>query len=61
MTYAELLAKLKDLSQEQLQTDVVVEIPWDDECIPAIFCVASPSHDLLDQDHPIIQLISSRW
>jgi hypothetical protein len=55
MKYRELLEKLKQLSDEQLNCDVTVEDNCECECYPGELDICGPNHDSLDEDHPVIR------
>ncbi len=54
ITYRELLKNLQKLSEDQLDSDVTVELGLSDECFPAEFRICGEEHDVLDEDHPVI-------
>ena len=56
MTYQELWDKLQGLSDEQLQENVMVEDPYEQECYPADFKICGSEHTSLDEDYPILLL-----
>lgn len=54
MTYRELLECLKQLTSEQLECDLTVELGLSDECCLGELRIADCEHDLLDEWHPVI-------
>jgi len=58
MTYRELLDKLYELDSLQLEMDVTIEDPYEDECFPAELRICGPEHDKLDENHPVIYMVS---
>ncbi len=57
MKYNELLRCLNNLTEEQLQCDVTVELAMDhgsNECYPAELKICGFEHGVLDEDHPVI-------
>ena len=54
MTYREMLDMFGNLTDRQLDCDVTVEDPFNEECYPADFRICSKDHDKLDEDHPVI-------
>jgi hypothetical protein len=66
MTYRELLERLSSLSDEQLNCNVTVEDPYEDECFPAELRICGEDHSSLDEDHPVIYIVcgselGERW
>lgn len=53
-TYRDLLDHLKELSPEQLDCDITVELGPEDECFPATLRICGSDHELLNEDHPVI-------
>ena len=58
MTYRELLERLSSLSDEQLNCTVTIEDPYEDECFPAKLRICGEDHSSLDEDHPVIYIVS---
>ena len=57
LTYRELLEKLQQLTEDQLDCNISIYIPWDDEYIPVDKLIfAGVENDVLDEDTPILQL-----
>jgi hypothetical protein len=54
MTYKQLLGCLAELTSEQLDCNVTVELGLSDECLVGEFRIADCEHDILDEWHPII-------
>lgn len=54
MTYRQLAEALKTLTSEQLDSDVTVELSYEEECFPADLRICGDSHDSLDTGHPVI-------
>jgi hypothetical protein len=54
MKYRELLESLKQLTSEQLECDLTVELGLSDECCLGELRIADCEHDLLDEWHPVI-------
>lgn len=58
MTYRELLAELQGLDDDQLDSDVTVELGLEDECYPAELRICDTDHfahnGSLDEFHPVI-------
>lgn len=57
MKYSELLQHLNNLTPEQLQCDVTVQLAADcvgDECYPAELKICDYDHGVLDENHPVI-------
>ena len=54
MTYRELLQSLTNLTNEQLDCDVTIELEFEDECFPAELRICGDTHDLLAEGHPVI-------
>jgi len=52
MTYKELIERLKNLDETQLNMDVTVQDGSDDECYPAKFAVVEYA-GTLDKNHPV--------
>jgi hypothetical protein len=57
LTYRQLLEKLKCFSDEQLDSDVTVEDPFDNECYAGELKICGEDHDSLDDFHPVISII----
>ena len=57
MTYGELAERLIDLTPEQLNTVVTVEVCHESECYPAELRITDTEHDILDENHPVIYII----
>lgn len=55
MTYAQLLEKLKELTPEQLNKTLTVNLTYSDEYYPAEFDFVSDS-DVLDDMHPVFTI-----
>lgn len=58
ITYRTLQAILSNLSEEQLDSDVTVELfdGESTECFPAHLRICGSNHDTLDENHPVIYL-----
>lgn len=54
MKYRELQAAMATWTDEQLDSDITIEVSWDNECYPAELRIADEEHDSLDENHPII-------
>jgi hypothetical protein len=54
MTYNDLLIELQGLSNEQLYSQLTVELDWVDEYYPASLRICDKEHDVLDENHPVI-------
>lgn len=54
-TYRDLLEKLQNLTEEQLDMTVTVEDNYENKCYPAQFDICGENHDSLDNDHPVIR------
>ena len=57
MTYRELVQRLQEMDDEQLDCDVTIEIPCDyddNECYPGCLRIANDNHSSLDDNHPVI-------
>jgi len=54
MTYRELLEKLTNMTDFQLDCDITVEDSCESECFAATLRIADTEHDSLDNNHPII-------
>ena len=54
MTYRELLQSLTNLTNEQLDCDVTIELEFEDECFPAELRICGATNDLLAEGHPVI-------
>ena len=61
MTYKELKEKLNELSETQLNLDVIVELEYLDECYKAdSLRICSSKHFMLDDGYPVVFVIESR-
>jgi hypothetical protein len=56
MTYRELLEKLSNLTPDQLDSTVTVELTYTNECISADFDICAEEHDSLEENHPVITI-----
>lgn len=54
MTYRELIVRLLDLTDEQLDCDLTVKLTETDEYLPAGFDIVGPDCDELDEGHPVL-------
>ena len=57
MTYRELIERLKELDEYQLDMDITVEDGGSDECFPARFLITD--HGSLEDGHPVFLIIGS--
>lgn len=57
MTYKELIIKLQSLSREQLNTDVTIQ-DLDEEFYLGVLSVPNSTMGILDENHPVLQIIS---
>ena len=56
MKYKTLLEKLQKMTPDQLELDVTVEDPHEDECFPAVLRTAGSHHSSLEENHPVLYL-----
>jgi hypothetical protein len=56
MKYRTLLEKLQEMTPEQLECDVTVEDPCEDECYGARLLIAGTHHSSLDENHPVLYM-----
>ena len=56
MTYRELILKLSDLTEEQLNCDLTVRLVESDEYFAATFKVMGDSEGVLDENHPVFEV-----
>lgn len=61
MTYRELLARLQELSDEQLSCNLACELIYSEECFSSTtgdftFDIAGENNDYLDDNHPVFIL-----
>lgn len=56
MTYGDLLKILSCLNQEQLEQDVTIHIVGSDEYYPTLGLAFAEETDVLDEDHPFIEV-----
>jgi len=54
MTYLDLLQALNNLTDEQLNCMVTVELGITDECYGADLRICDSEHGVLDENHPVI-------
>jgi len=57
MTYRELQAEMANWTDEQLDSDVTIEMlcdHGDNECFAAELRIAGEDHPSLDEDHPVL-------
>lgn len=54
MKYRELAHLLDELTPEQLDCDITVELSQEQECLPGEFRITDIENDLLDENHPVI-------
>jgi hypothetical protein len=62
MTYRELIERLKELDEYQLDMDITVEDGGSDECFPARFLITdheSLLENSLEDGHPVFLIIGS--
>lgn len=60
-TYRELLERLQGLDDEQLDSNLAIELTLSVECFSSTtgdfnFEIAGPTHDFLDEGHPVFTL-----
>lgn len=63
ITYRKLRDLLNQMSEEQLDMDVTIELPWDhgeDECIAGELTICGPTHEVLDDFHPTIRALANK-
>jgi hypothetical protein len=60
ITYRQLRDKLNQMSEEQLDMDVTIEIAWDDECFAGELTICGPEHGSLDDFHPTIRTLADK-
>lgn len=54
MKYRELLEKLQNLTDQQLELDVTVELGMSAKCFSSELRICGEEHFALDEDHPVI-------
>ena len=54
-TYRQLLSQLKQLSEEQLDIPLTVELDLSEECIPGYLDITGPMHSI-GKDIPVIRI-----
>lgn len=54
ITYRTLACLISKMNQDQLDSDVTIELSSSDECYPAELRIAGPSHGSLDENHPVL-------
>lgn len=54
MTYRTLIIHLKNLTEEQLDMNITVEISIEEEFFPAELRICGKEHSTLDENHPVI-------
>jgi hypothetical protein len=55
-TYRQLKACLELMNDEQLDANITVEDPYEQECYAAELRIADTNHDSLDDYHPVIYM-----
>lgn len=56
LTYRELADLIAKLSEEQKDANVSVHTSWDDEFHPVPYMTFSMEDDVLDKDHPYLEI-----
>jgi hypothetical protein len=56
ITYRTLAALIEMMSEDQIDSDVTVEIGVEGECYAAELRICDGEHDSLDDDHPVIYI-----
>lgn len=54
MTWEELVVAILELSPEQRNSTVTVELGVSDECYAAELRICGEGHDMLDENHPVV-------
>jgi|SRR5690606_9162538 len=57
LTYRELGKLINQMSEEQLEMDVIIEDPWENESFAGELTICGPEHEVLDDFHPTIRMI----
>jgi len=60
ITYRKLRELLNQMSEEQLDMDVTIEIAWEDECIAGELTICGVDHGVLDDYHPTIRTLADK-
>jgi len=56
MTWKELQEHIEAMDEKQINTDVTVHIVEDDEFFPVVDINFSPENEVLDKDHPYLNV-----